>query len=492
MVSALSGCSLKEDTSALSTPDNYFRKFAECQSVVNSCYIPLKTIYNRDMMIAVECVSDILTIPTNGILDARLDISPSSPRFGATMWTQCYLGVQRCNFAVSGIDRAHQNGVLDDAQYASLACEARTLRAIYYWNLTSFFGNVPFYFDCVENNEVQDRIARLPRMDAVATRDSVVADLLPVAAIAQQTRTSDNEGARLGASCAWMMAGKLAMWNKRWDVALEALKNLEPVYGDLSSYDYGYNASFRNKNTPESIFEIQHVYVEGGLNYTGMVAAIATPPLQKLDDGTILYDGVEIPELGTQATTWLAMRPTYYFSGGLQSRLSQDTRKEWNLAWAYNGQEFANVASKPYVGPKFWCPGMMTYQDSNNYKVFRYSDALLMIAECLCELGDTEESVRYLNMVKTRAGLKPYEFRSVARLRQEIRDERGRELLGEFQRKYDLVRWGIWYESTLSNNDYKELLANIKPCHEYYPIPDVEVVYSKYNLDNKEYEKYGL
>lgn len=485
-------CSLKEDTTALSTPDNYFRKISECQSVINSCYIPLKTIYNRDMMIAVECVSDILTIPTNGILDARLDISPSSPRFGATMWTQCYLGVQRCNFAVYGIEKARRNKVLDDGQYADFLCEAKTLRAIYYWNLTSFFGDVPFYFDYVENNEVEDRIAVLPRMDAVASRDSIVADLMPVAALASGTRTSDNVGARVGAACAWMISAKLAMWNRKWDVALEALRHIEEIYGDLADYDYAFNASFRNKNTPESILEIQHTYVEGGLAYTGMVAAIATPPLTKLDDGTVLYGGVEIPELGTQATTWLAMRPTYYFSGGLQSRLSKDIRKDCNLAWEYNGQEFDNVASKPYVGPKFWCPGMMTYQDSNNYKVFRYADALLMMAECLCENGELTESVRYLNIVKARAGLKDYEFRSESRLRQEIRDERGRELFGEFQRKYDLVRWGIWYESTLSNNDYKELLANIKPCHRYYPIPDVEVVYSKYHLDNKEYEKYGL
>lgn len=35
-------CSLKEDTSSLYTPENYFASKAECQSAVNSCYIPLK------------------------------------------------------------------------------------------------------------------------------------------------------------------------------------------------------------------------------------------------------------------------------------------------------------------------------------------------------------------------------------------------------------------------------------------------------------------
>ena len=100
-------------------------------------------------------------------------------------------------------------------------------------------------------------------------------------------------------------------------------------------------------------------------------------------------------------------------------------------------------------------------------------------------------------MTRTRAGLDPYTYRTPARLEEEIHNERARELFGEFQRKYDLVRWGIWYESVTANTDYAYLQLNteqslIKPCHEYYPIPDTEVTYSKYNLDNDEYKKYGL
>jgi len=488
----LSSCSLDEDTSALSTPDNYFRKYSECVSVLNSCYIPLKSIYDRNLMIAVECVSDIATIPTNGVLDARLDVSPSQPRFGSTMWTQCYLGVQRSNFAVYGINKAYADKVLSDQEYKSLICEAKTLRAFYYWHITSFFGNTPFYTEAVLDNEIQDRIACLPRMDAVQTRDSLIADLLPAAEAAPQVRTCELDGYRMGAACAWMVIGKLAMWNKEWDVALDALGHLRDIYGDLGDYEYGANAMFRNKNTPESLFEVQHAYSEGGMVYIGQIAAICTPPKTTLDDGTLLYGGLSIPELGTEATTWLSMRPTYYFSGGLQTKFSSDIRKEYNLAWEYDGQTFEGVDSKPFVGPKFWCPGMKMYQDFNNYKVFRFSDAVLMMAECYCEKEDIVNSVIFLNEVKRRAGLPDYEFKSSTRLRQEVRDERARELFGEFQRKYDLVRWGIWYESTYSNNNYKELLDNMLPCHEYYPIPDIEVVYSKHHLDNNEYAKYGL
>mgnify|MGYP000390135737 len=166
-------CTLDEDTSGISNPDDFFRKFSECQSVVNGCYIPIKSIYTYTYMIATECVTDIAYCPS-GTLDASLDISPAVPRMGSTVWRNGYLGVQRCNFAVNGIERAYKNEVISEEQYHQLLCEAKTLRAFFYWTLTCFFGNVPFYFDDVTDNEVLSRIQVLPRMDANETRNKVI------------------------------------------------------------------------------------------------------------------------------------------------------------------------------------------------------------------------------------------------------------------------------------------------------------------------------
>ena len=197
------------------------------------CYNPIKSIYTYTYMIATECVTDIAYCPS-GTLDASLDISPAVPRMGSTVWRNGYLGVQRCNFAVNGIERAYKNEVISEEQYHQLLCEAKTLRAFFYWTLTCFFGNVP-------DNEVLSRIQVLPRMDANETRNKVIEDLQSIAPLAAQTRTYDNEANRLGASCAYMLIAKMAMWNKQWDVALDALEQIETIYGPLSQYDYAEN-----------------------------------------------------------------------------------------------------------------------------------------------------------------------------------------------------------------------------------------------------------
>lgn len=479
-------CGLKEDSSPISTPDNYFRNFTECQSVVNGCYIPIKSIYTYPYFLATECCADLMYC-ASGTFDAQLDISPVKPRFGATVWQYSYLGIQRCNFAVAGLEACKK---ITEEEKIELLCEAKALRAFYYWTLTSFFGDVPFYFDDVADNATLERISKLPRMDANLTREKCIEDLKAIAPLAPQTRTSDNKGARVGAAMAWMLIAKMASWNKEWDTVIEACTALEAIYGDLASYDLAENTWFRNKNTPESVFEVQHEYVEGGLVYTSNVACICTPTRK----GGAIYDGIEILELGSQSTTWSSARPNVYFCQGLQPRKSADTRKENNYAWEYDGQTFASLvnATRPWMGPKFWCPGMRTSQDSNNYKVFRYADAILLKAEALCCKGEYSQSVEYVNITRRRAGLSDYVFRTYERLYEEIRNESAREKFGEFQRKFDLVRWGIWYTAVMENSDYSTLINNMLPCHRYYPIPDKQVVYSEYNLDNKEYAAYGL
>jgi uncharacterized protein YukE len=270
------------------------------------------------------------------------------------------------------------------------------------------------------------------------------------------------------------------------NIAYDAIVN-----GDFSQYDYEENVLFRNKNTPESILEVQHMYQQGGISYTSNLAIRCLPRLEVID-GRPYYDGVEIPELGINANTGSSIRPNEYFVEQ-QARGSRDKRAHVNMAWGYGGKDFKNASEKkPYLGPKFWCPDLQVSNDGNNYKLFRYADAMLMKAECLHAVEDYKGALTYLNKTRMRAGLVEYTDQTPDNIMTEIMIERGKELFGEFQRKFDLVRWGVFYDTVLETTSYKPIVNALKPCHRYYPIPDSEVARSKYVLDNKEYEQYGF
>ena len=110
-----------------------------------------------------------------------------------------------------------------------------------------------------------------------------------------------------------------------------------------------------------------------------------------------------------------------------------------------------------------------------------------MKAEALANLGDWT-CKDYLQQVRGRAGVASStpEFADFTSFLAYIRDERARELGGEFMRKFDLVRWGIWYDviEKVPHSNYDGAL----PCHRYYPIPDKQCALSGYNLTNPEYE----
>jgi hypothetical protein len=89
-----------------------------------------------------------------------------------------------------------------------------------------------------------------------------------------------------------------------------------------------------------------------------------------------------------------------------------------------------------------------------------------MAAEAANELGGSGNvalAEKYLNEVRTRAGLANVTFADKAQMRTAIKNERRKELAMEGERFYDLVRWKD-AEIALGSAGYTH-------CHQYYPIP---------------------
>ena len=486
---------LDEDTSTVVSPKNFYKDASQIRTGLNSAYYPMTFIYRFEFMIAIEGSTDLASTDGSKQKDATLEINPADPACGDRVWQYAYVGVRNVTAAIAGIERSPL-AYKDKIDYLG---EGKILRAFYYYILTSFFGDVPFYLDYIETVEDQTRIGKLPRMSAFETRKALIEDLMEIVPHMTQIRTcdipkTDAYPGRVTASMGWMLIAKLAMWNKDWDTALDAISRLENLYGDLSQYKLD-DIQFSRKLTPESIFEVQHAYQKGGISMSSNVATVCLP--QRNGGEKDVFDGVKIDTLGTEATAYTPLRPTAYMRETIMPSDVEDKRRELNMvsSWGMdeNGNPIKFTSGKTWMGPKFWCYNMYSTNDSNNHPVFRYADALLMAAECHCEKKNLKTAIEYYNKVRSRAEAAPYSLaESYITLQDEIRKERARELFGEFHRKFDLVRWGIWYTNTKAYNNYSTLQNAIKPCHEYYPIPDAQVLATGGALDNNEYKKYGL
>ena len=142
----------------------------------------------------------------------------------------------------------------------------------------------------------------------------------------------------------------------------------------------------------------------------------------------------------------------------------------------------------PWLGNKFWCFDMNYTHDVNNYPVFRYAGVLLNLAEAWFRKGDDVKACKYAGITMTRAGLAALPP-STPNILSAIQEECAKELFGEFQRKFDLVRWGIWYERCEGNTEAKYLHEYCKPYHRYYPIPSAQIALSHGALKNEAYEQ---
>lgn len=569
----LSGCSLKEDMRSDSTKEEYYRNEAQIRTGLNGCYASARAVFtNSGFFQMTECAADLMYQDVSSFYDANCDISPSRPGVASRVWASSYEGVMRCNAIMDAVCGAEESGYIESSSALSFKAEAAVMRALYYYLLTSTFGDVPFYTVPVTEAD-RDSIARLPRMSADEIRDNLIEELTAYLmpkesggceALPLVRSYGDLSQNYAGSALGLMLAGKFCMWNRRWEDAIKVFEVIEDIYGDFKTTPASFGSvypltdvPFSRKYVKESILEIGNDVQEYGIRVSGSLAQFCMPKrtvalpgegnesAEALADASDIYDGIVIPELGEFARTTSPVRPTTYFYTQLMSYDSQDLRSgeysqgsdkarngSGTLAWRWAGygvtdlqrdtlkvmwfkevvppsaledKEPSEVISvqvnagkqygkyRPWLGNKFWCYGMNNNLDGNNYKIFRYAGVLLNMAESHLMMGDLDKACAYLNIVRIRAGLDPLTAASVGgnsdALMEEIRMECARELFGEFQRKFDLVRWGVWYDRVKAYNEGKYIHDYVQPYHEFWPIPADQVTYSGNSLDNDSYKQ---
>lgn len=349
-----------------------------------------------------------------------------------------YVGISRANTVLdriagfSGMDEATKNRIMGETLF---------LRAFYYFDLVTHFGGVPLQLEEITSEEG----ASLPRATAAEVYQQIVADLtaaiplLPVAETFPQTGRATKGAAKMLLAYAYVIQP-----TKDYAKAAQELKDIVGMnYSLMANYADCFDPA--HKNNSESIFEVQYKEGNDGLHsYFTWLFVPKTP-------NTMLITGLNV---ATQHIRWGGWNvPT---NDLLTSYENGDNRLNASIAVA-EGTEDANgtfliervlnaAGYEPEAGKVHYYfvskythpPYAVEYNTGENWPVFRYADALLLLAECLFEGGDMTGALLYTNQVRTRAGLE--NLTSISK--EAIITERRHELAFENHRWLDLVRTG--------------------------------------------------
>ena len=117
------------------------------------------------------------------------------------------------------------------------------------------------------------------------------------------------------------------------------------------------------------------------------------------------------------------------------------------------------------------------------WSFLRYADLLLIYAEAEAEISGApnQQAVDLLNEVRTRCNATPMQLadfnNSIISFRSFILEERARELALEGDRRWDLVRWGIYVDvmNSIGGSDESGVYKSRVDKHKLYPIPISEL-----------------
>ncbi|MDY9918467.1 MAG: RagB/SusD family nutrient uptake outer membrane protein [Proteiniphilum sp.] len=356
-------------------------------------------------------------------------------------WTVNYQNIAKANTIIDRLDASE----LSDAEKAKVRAEALFLRAFYYFDLVKCFGGVPLNLHEVTSSEE----AFLPRSSVEECYTQILSDLnsaidvgLPIPA----RFPNDNTGrATMGA--ARMLRAYVNMTKPSPDYTTAEIDLIEITkmnYKLLSSYEDVFNP--QNKNHEEMIFDVQYTE-DGSTNQYSVFAWRFAPKCSNLID----MMGVGGSNYAGTSGGWVV--PTKEM---VDSYESGDTRLPTSIVVVEGYSEGDNFyfeqirEAKDYVVPPgkdyrymvnkyFNPPYTYSLRANENFPIYRYAGALLLLSECLVRQGKGSEALPFINQVRARAGISALSNVTL----EDVANEMRHELAYENHRWSDLKRTGL-------------------------------------------------
>lgn len=446
--------------------ENYPKTAEELITVVNGAYQPLQwpKLYNlrmwtSDIMagnsivgagggtdgIETQNMSNFIVQPDNeGVLD---------------LWRGPWPGILMTNIV---LETALTLDINEDLKNRSMG-EAYFLRAHYYFILARYFGDVPLITTPLSSDD-----NLFPSRDPVnEVYELIISDLTNAAQLLPPTSSYSQQNiGRASKGAAYGLLAKVYLTLGNYQEAVNMITQVEGLGYSLNA-NYFDNFNILNENSRESIFEVQYAS-DGGFSFWDN---------ENQSSWTSPFMGPRGSNFVGGAFGW--NQPTQEFINQYEP---DDLRKDVTVLYegSPNFDGLAYQSKYSYTGynvRKFLVPISVIPSFDNspmNFPVLRYSDVLLMKAEALNELGQTNEAEDYLNKIRNRAGLNDVQKGlTQAKFRETVLKERRLELAFEGQRWFDLIRvnngqYGLDFLHSIGKN-------NASQKHLLFPVPQIEI-----------------
>jgi hypothetical protein len=441
-------------------------------------YRKLVPIFNNHMWVFGDMLSDNTSFRYNpndrgGInieeMDEFVAIADNGTFNG--LYQESYESIRRANIVLDAIDPIF---FASDSIKRIRKAEARFFRAWNYFNLVRLYGDVPM----ITKVEIDpliggNPVATYPRVPVSEIYEKLILPDVAFAIDSLPLTVPTTETGRLRKAAARMLMAKILMTQKKFADAIPHLRAIT-TSGFALAPQYVTNFNPATKNGVESILEVQ---ADPALGYSFGFMSSWTP----WGTGNRIWPG------GSNSRGGLN-QPTASLDGAFEPG---DSRKPVII-----GVDGAGAAAIRYMN-KFNYWDVVNRANPSNFPVYRYADVLLMLAECINEVGfPNAEAFTLLNQVRNRAGLpnksqnnpqSQLSVNSQSEFRMAIEQERRVELAGEGHRWFDLVRTDRAVEVMTAHGVQEKALKPTVNPNAYtnikllLPIPNREVQQFGYN-----------
>jgi hypothetical protein len=412
---------------------------------------------NASDVLSLQQIDDYTLTPVNSTL--------------TEIWRSAYEGINRANYMnqYKATNLAGQS--VDFAGKEALYGEVYFLRAYYYFTLVKMFGDVPLFTD--KRLSLSDS-KTLQRSSKAEVYKQIEADLTQAVAVLPAIQTQKG---RITKYAAQAMLGKVYLYQNKFEAAAAMLENVIAANAFTLVDNFGSIFLASGENGPESVFEIQYSNTSPYYNWGGATRGQGNYAVQQTGIRG-LNGSAQMP----YAAGWSTNLPTQDLANAYQAG---DQRKDvtvldieaykaahpdYNITYQVAPFKNTGLYNQKYLPRKGETSGQLELNYTNNFRIIRYSDVLLMAAEAYNRSATPNDAKaqEYLNKVRRRAfGDNLHDITATGTaLTQAIWDERRLELGMEGDRFFDLVRTG---------QAKVKLPKFVVGKNEVFPIPQEEV-----------------